>query len=46
MVRPMDFLYDALHFKIERLPQIQHASVVNLQHSFETHKFLIEENKG
>lgn len=31
---PIDFRYDALLFSIGNLPEIQHASVVNLQHKF------------
>jgi lipopolysaccharide transport system ATP-binding protein len=33
--QPIDFLYDAVVFTIPRLPGIQHASVVNLEPSFE-----------
>jgi hypothetical protein len=32
---PFDFLYDAVVFTIPRLPGIQHASVVNLEPTFE-----------
>ena len=31
---PIDFRYDALLFTIGLLPEIQHASIVNLQHKF------------
>ena len=40
---PIDFRYDALLFSIALLSEIQHASVVNLQHKFTWTDFSLDE---